>query len=67
MLALAAVREKKPGVARTQLTELVAEFPENQFFANELATLDVSSATVPRCFQVHDLTGTIRILAKSQR
>ena len=48
MLALAAVREKKPEVARTQLTELVAEFPENQLFANELATLDVSSATVPR-------------------
>lgn len=31
LLALAALREKKPDVARTQLTELVAEFPQNPF------------------------------------
>ena len=44
LLALAALREKKPGVAHTQLTELVAEFPENPLFAHELATLNASSA-----------------------
>jgi predicted Zn-dependent protease len=44
MLALAALREKKTEVARIQLTELVAEFPENQLFASELAKLDVASA-----------------------
>lgn len=36
MLALAAFREKKPEVARAQLEELVAEFPENQLFVGEL-------------------------------
>ena len=40
MLALAALREKKPEVARVQLRELVAEFPENPLFASELAKLD---------------------------
>lgn len=44
LLALAALRETKPEVARTQLTELVAEFPENPLFAHELATLNASSA-----------------------
>lgn len=39
MLALAALREKKPEVARIQLSELVAEFPENPLFASELAKL----------------------------
>jgi hypothetical protein len=42
MLALAALREKKPAVARIQLNELVAEFPENTLFASELAKLNVS-------------------------
>ena len=44
LLAMAALREKKPEVARTQLMELVAEFPENPLFAHELATLNTSSA-----------------------
>ena len=44
LLALAALREKKPEVARTQLNELVAEFPENPLFAGELAKLSVSPA-----------------------
>src|SRR5882724_3495368 len=44
LLALAALREKKTEVARKQLTELVAEFPENSLFASELAKLNVSSA-----------------------
>ena len=44
MLALAALREKKPEVARIQLNELVAEFPENPLFASELAKLKVSPA-----------------------
>jgi len=39
LLAMAALREKKPEVARTQLKELVAEFPENRLFASELAKL----------------------------
>ncbi|HLJ30586.1 MAG TPA: hypothetical protein VKY85_28030 [Candidatus Angelobacter sp.] len=44
LLALAALREKKPAVARTQLQQLVAEFPENPLFATELAKLNVSAA-----------------------
>jgi hypothetical protein len=43
LLALAALREKKTEVARTQLSQLVAEFPENPLFASELAKLGVSS------------------------
>jgi hypothetical protein len=43
LLALTALREKKPEVAREQLTELVAEFPENALFAGELAKLSASS------------------------
>jgi tetratricopeptide (TPR) repeat protein len=47
LLALAALREKKPEVARAQLTELVTEFPENLLFASELAKLKGSpSATI---------------------
>jgi tetratricopeptide (TPR) repeat protein len=41
LLALAAIREKKTEVARKQLTELVAEFPENSLFVSELAKLNV--------------------------
>jgi hypothetical protein len=44
LLALAALREKKPELARAQLNELVAEFPENLLFASELAKLKVSPA-----------------------
>jgi len=40
MLALAALREKKPELARAQLKELVAQFPENPLFASELAKLE---------------------------
>ena len=48
ILALAALREKEQDVARAQLSELTAEFPENPLFANELAKLKVSSsAAVP--------------------
>jgi hypothetical protein len=43
LLALAALREKKPDVARTQLMELVAEFPQNKLFARELARLNAIS------------------------
>ncbi len=45
LLALAALREKKPEVARTQLKELVTEFPENPLFASELAKINNSSST----------------------
>jgi hypothetical protein len=43
MLALAALRERKTEVARLQLQELVAEFPENPLFAGELERLSVLS------------------------
>ena len=39
LLALAALREKRKDVARKQFTELVAEFPENPLFTNELVAL----------------------------
>lgn len=42
MLALVALREKKITLARTQLKELVAEFPQNPLFVQELAKLDAS-------------------------
>lgn len=44
LLALAALREKKPDVAHTHLTQLVAEFPQNQLFATELAKLKARSS-----------------------
>jgi hypothetical protein len=44
MLALAALREKQPELARAHLNELVAEFPENPLFASELGKLSVSRA-----------------------
>jgi len=44
LLALAALREKQIEVARIQLQELVAEFPENPLFVGELAKLKVSTA-----------------------
>jgi hypothetical protein len=48
LLALAALREKQPEVARKQLTELVAEFPENPLFASELAKLNGPPAVAIR-------------------
>jgi hypothetical protein len=39
MLALAALREKDPNVARQQLQNLTMEFPENPVFAAELAKI----------------------------
>jgi hypothetical protein len=42
LLAMAALREKKTELARIQLMELVAEFPENSLFFRELAQLDAS-------------------------
>ena len=42
LLALAALREKRLEVARTQLTELVAEFPENTLFVSEFAKINTS-------------------------
>jgi hypothetical protein len=39
MLALAAMREKNPDLARLNLGKLVAEFPENPLFASELAKI----------------------------
>ena len=48
LLALAALRLKQTEVARTQLQELVAEFPENPLFASELAKLNAPPAAVVR-------------------
>jgi hypothetical protein len=45
LLSMAALREKKTDVARAQLRELVAEFPENPLFASELAKLKTLPAT----------------------
>lgn len=39
-ILLALRREKKPDVARNQLTELVAEFPQNPLFVGEPAKLN---------------------------
>jgi hypothetical protein len=44
LLALAALREKNTELARTELRDLVAEFPGNPLFASELAKLDAPSA-----------------------
>lgn len=46
LLALAALREKQIEVARTQLTELTAEFPQNPLFARELAKLPKPAAAI---------------------
>jgi hypothetical protein len=42
MLALAALREHKIALARVELAELVAEFPQNSLFVDELVKLDAS-------------------------
>jgi hypothetical protein len=55
LLALAALREKKTEVARAQLTELVAEFPQNPLFASELAKLSASPVTASRCLELPTL------------
>jgi predicted Zn-dependent protease len=47
LLALTALREQTPEVARAQLTELVAEFPENSLFASELAKLSAANQPLP--------------------
>jgi len=47
LLAMAALREKKPEVAHAQLSELVAEFPENPLFAGELAKVKASASAIP--------------------
>ena len=44
ILAMAALREKRFALARTQLMDLVAEFPRNSLFASELAKLDAFPA-----------------------
>jgi hypothetical protein len=44
VLALVDLREKKTALARMQLVELVAEFPQNPLFVRELARLDASLA-----------------------
>jgi hypothetical protein len=46
LLALTALREKRPEVARAQLAQLAAEFPENSIFASELAKLSGPSAAI---------------------
>jgi hypothetical protein len=44
LLALVALREKRPEVARAQLTQLASEFPGNSLFSSELAKLNAPSA-----------------------
>ncbi|HET9401390.1 MAG TPA: hypothetical protein VFO34_10595 [Candidatus Acidoferrales bacterium] len=45
LLALAALREKQPDVARTELAALVVEFPDNPLFARELRKVNLVRAT----------------------
>ena len=45
LLALAALREKQPDVARTELAALVVEFPDNPLFARELRKVNLVHAT----------------------
>ena len=48
LLALTALREKKPEVAREELAELVREFPRNALFDSELAKVEAApGAAVP--------------------
>ncbi len=47
LLALAALREKQVGLARTQLAELTAEFPQNPLFTRELAKITPAPLGVP--------------------
>ncbi len=47
LLALAALREKQVGLARAQLAELNAEFPQNALFIRELARITPPSIAVP--------------------
>ncbi len=56
LLAMVALRERKPDLARVQLEELVAEFPGNALFVSELAKLDA-----------HDPRGTGRGRADEPR
>jgi len=48
ILAMTALREKRVALARTQLVELVAEFPRNPLFAGELAKLDAAPDALVR-------------------
>ena len=45
ILAMAALREKNIALARTQLEELVAEFPQNPLFVREFAKLNAAPDT----------------------
>ncbi len=47
LLALTALREKQVELARTQLRELHAEFPQNALFARELAKLPKPAPALP--------------------
>jgi hypothetical protein len=52
LLALVALREQQPELARTQLAELVAEFPQNALFARELAKLGAPPLAASRCLEL---------------
>ena len=48
LLALAALRDKQTALARVQLAELVAEFPQNPLFARVLYKLNALDRTAGR-------------------
>lgn len=48
LLAMVALREKRPNVALAQLGELVGEFPQNPLFASELAKLNSHWRDIPK-------------------
>ena len=47
LLALAALREKQPDLARMEFSELTAEFPQNPLFASELAKITPTASAAP--------------------
>jgi hypothetical protein len=47
LLALAALREKNPELARKEFSDLAAEFPDNPLFASELAKIAPIASSAP--------------------
>ncbi len=54
LLALSALREKDEGLARTEFTQLAAEFPGNPLFANELGKLQPGAAPSRAAYRAAD-------------
>ena len=59
LLALSALREKDPGLARTEFTQLVAEFPGNPLFARELAKLQPGAIQSRAAYRAPDVASPL--------